>query len=492
MIRKILVFIILSAIPVYTYAHPIDISNSTISLNKETINISTYFHSFEIDYLLKENWISIDSIEQYYENKKIIADYINKNINIFSNQKECKLKSVNINEDEIYDILTNWLKVEYSIKCSEKIKDLDLEINYFNNFPLQTNKISIYNLNKSKDLLVYKVLTPKINSIKIDDIDNYNEENKIDSDCDWISDEDEKIYNTDSNKIDTDNDNYTDWEEIKWWWNPTDTNLWPWQEYKNKIIEVKCNNKEDEIIITSTKNTDSYNENNQLFANDFLNKTLKYITLFFTDNSWNIFYIFLLVYILWIIHAIWPWHSKSLLIAYTLQNDTWYKKWIIYSIIFSVTHILDILLLFLLTTLLFHFIDISKYTYYIQIFSVSVLFIFSIYLVIKAFRKKKELELKNEKSTLMIAFLSWLAPCSFAWSIYFLLLSIWKISMILPLIISLWLWILSTLIFIVILTVYMKNKAIERTKFLSLYANKISAIIIFIISISLWITLINT
>jgi len=59
---------------------------------------------------------------------------------------------------------------------------------------------------------------------------------------------------------------------------------------------------------------------------------------------------------------------------------------------------------------------------------------------------------------------------------------LWKFTLIVPLIISLWLWILTTLIFIVLITVFLKEKSVNKTKVFSKYSSKISAIIIFIIS----------
>lgn len=497
LIIYLLIFIINLSIINISYAHPLDISNSIVSIKKDEVSFTTYFHSFEIDYLLKENWKTINSLEDYYSNQDIIKNYIKNNIQIKNNSRICNIDQININEDEIYNILTDWLKVEYNFICNENIKDIDFQIKYFNNFPLQTNRLSIYNLNNSRDLLIYKILTPKIDNLKINDINNYLVWNIKDSDCDWLSDEDEKIYQTDINKIDTDWDNYSDNEEVEKWWNPTDRNLWPWQEYKSKISEVKCikdNEKKEQnnLIINKSTNNNDINSDTYAYWNEYLKKTLKYINNFFINNEWNILYIFLLVYILWIIHAIWPGHSKSLLVAYTLQEDSWYKKWLLYSLIFSVTHIVDILILFWITTLVFHYVDVSKYSYYIQATSILFLIWFSIYLIYKAFYNKNKFDSKDNKKSLMIAFLSWLAPCSFAWSIYFLLLSIWKISMILPLIIALWLWILSTLSTIVIITIFLKNKTLDKTKIFSQYSNKISAIVIFIISLSLWIWLLNT
>lgn len=487
MFKKLILLIFLLSFTVNTYAHPLDISNSTIGIKNNKVNITTYFHSFEVDYLLKINWIKNNSIEEYFENKEIIEKYITNNISLKNNQEYCKIRDFEFFKEEIYNIVTDWFKISYKIECKNRINNFNLEINYFTNFPLQTNKVKIYNLNKWIDLMLYKVLTPKINHIEIKDLDKFKAQKKIDSDCDWLWNEDEKIYKTDPYKIDTDWDNYSDFEEVTDWQNPLNKEYWPWQEYRGKLLPIKCNEKQIQINKTANKETELKKYNNldsNSYWSEYLKKILIYISNYINKNEWNLFYIFIIVYILWIIHAIWPWHSKSLLVAYTIEKENWYKKGLIYALIFSITHILDILILFWITTLAFQYIDVAKYNYYIQVVSISTLFIFSIYLVYKAFFNKINCK-KKEKKTLMIAFLSGLAPCSFAWSIYFLLLSLGKLSFILPLIIALWLWILSTLIMIVIITVFIKEKSLSKTKTFSKYSSKISALIILSISLFL-------
>jgi ABC-type nickel/cobalt efflux system permease component RcnA len=212
---------------------------------------------------------------------------------------------------------------------------------------------------------------------------------------------------------------------------------------------------------------------------------MKYIDNFFTYNEWNIIYIFLIVFWLGVIHAIWPWHSKSLLVAYTLEKNHWYAKWVFFAFIFTITHILDILILFLITKVIVTFIDISKFNYYIQVVSAILLFVLSLFLLYKAYKKKQcqHLNKNPQKTSLFIAFLAWLAPCSFAWSIFLLLLAVWKSSWIFPLVIALWLWIFTTLVWIVLLAVFLKNKIYNKAENIAIYSSFLSAWIIFIISL---------
>jgi hypothetical protein len=54
------------------FAHPLDISSSFLSFNKNYLNITTFFHSYEIEYLLTKNNIKFKSVYEYYDYKDII------------------------------------------------------------------------------------------------------------------------------------------------------------------------------------------------------------------------------------------------------------------------------------------------------------------------------------------------------------------------------------------------------------------------------------
>ena len=480
--KIILVFVIFFMSFKFAFAHPLDISVSTANIKWNNINITTYFHSFEIEYLLKKNNIIPDWVIDYFENENIIKDYIKQNL-VFKNKSEtCELWEIKIDRDEAYDILTKWLSANYSLKCNEKIDNFELYLNYFLEFKLQTNRITIYDLNNGiKDIkpIIYKVLTSKISSLNLD-LNNLNVV-RVDSDGDWLSNEEEKVYLTDPNKIDSDDDFYTDKEEIDYWWNPLNHDLWPGQQYRDKLDIVLSQEKIDSLQKINEEMLEK-NLSDYWYNSNYLNKVMKYINDYFENKSWNIFIIFFIVYTLWILHAAWPGHSKWLLIAYTLEKENGYKKWLLFSVIFTITHIIDIIILFIITKVIISFVDPWKYIYYVQLVSWIILFFLSLYLILKAFKKENE---QCKKPTLTIAFLAWLAPCSFAWSIFLLLVALWKTSWLLPLIFALWLGIFTTLIFVVIISVYLKNKAYSKIWFLAKYSSIFSSLIILIISIIL-------
>ena len=119
--KIILILIIFFTTFNLAFAHPLDISVSTANIKWKTMNITTYFHSFEIEYLLKKNNIIPDWVIDYFENENIIKDYIKQNLVLKNKNKDCELWEIKIDRDEAYDILTNWLSANYSLLCSENI-----------------------------------------------------------------------------------------------------------------------------------------------------------------------------------------------------------------------------------------------------------------------------------------------------------------------------------------------------------------------------------
>jgi hypothetical protein len=89
------------------FAHPLDISVSTVYIKNNYAHITTYFHSYEIEYLLKKNNINPDGVNDYYDNNNIIIDYLSKNIVLKNNQKICIINNIELISDETYKILTD-------------------------------------------------------------------------------------------------------------------------------------------------------------------------------------------------------------------------------------------------------------------------------------------------------------------------------------------------------------------------------------------------
>ncbi len=61
---------------------------------------------------------------------------------------------------------------------------------------------------------------------------------KIDTDGDGLSDEEEIAYNTDPKKIDTDGDFYTDYEEVTYGWDPRNPAVSPGQTQRDRLPQT--------------------------------------------------------------------------------------------------------------------------------------------------------------------------------------------------------------------------------------------------------------
>lgn len=484
----------------FTFAHPLDISSSFINFKGNKIDVTTFFHSYEIEYLLNNSWVKVKNIWEYKKNENIIINYLKENISLNIPENNCTIENIVIIESEEYEILTKWFEVNYSFNCEKEITKWELEVNFFNNFELQTNRVTFYDLNAWETTpFEYKILTPQI-SIYQFDLNNKTPICVVDSDWDGLSDWDEKLYKTDPNNIDSDWDFYTDAEEVNAWWYPADNNISPGQTFRETMPEYLKENawksiktkkdcdKENEIFTSNNKSTWLLQS---WFANEYFSKTIEKISNYLNGIwNYNFIYIFLIVVFLWFIHAAWPGHSKSLLISYILDKNKSFFDWFLFIVIFSITHLIDIVLLFLVVKFFFSMTNASNYMLYIQRFSIVILLLFSIYFIYKSFKNlkiesKETLFDKWVKWNILLWFVSWLVPCTFGWSIFLLLFSLWKIWLILPLIWALGLGIFIFLFSLLIIVYFFRKKAFERVDILSKYSQVISSSLIFVLSIYL-------
>lgn len=501
--KKIVILIFMfSFIFLKAFAHPIDISTNTLSIKNNYISATTFFHSYEIEYLLNSKKIVFKNVWDYFLHEDIIKEYIKKNIKVHTKDNKCKIENILVTKLEEYQVLTSWMEITYWFSCEKKLEKWEVEINFFNNFPLQTNKLSIYDANISEQTPFSSiVLTPSLNKYSFD-LSKKTNYCKVDSDWDWISDEMELVYKTDPKKIDTDNDFYTDYEEIFKSFPVLDRNLWPWQEPRYAIPkEVLEKTKkdittkqdcEDKWYESSTTKLSNWLLSNSIWNNYFI-EVLKNISRYISWNSTNwIFYILISVVFLWFIHALGPGHSKSLLISYILDKNKSFFDGMLYITIFSITHLIDIVVLFLFTKIFFSVYDISNYMLYIQRVSVIILIFFSIFLIYRSYKNiklKKEIKCESNKndvkSSIFLWFVSGLAPCTFWWSIFLLLFSLWNFNLILPMILALWIWIFLCLFLVMVLTFVLRKKVFEKVKFFSMYSSIFSSTVLLLLSIYL-------
>lgn len=437
----ILVFIELFLIPRSIFAHPLDVSNTTLTLASDKITWVIYIHPVQIDKILLASGIAPESlnIDTYYQQKNILYQYIKTHQSI----QGCNWWDFSILDglmvDEIYSA---WFPISYTILCKENTETLQIENTFCSDIPLQTNRINIYTQSGGKIDTI--IMTSSYTKAERSIIQGKN--NSIDSDGDGLSDSEESIYQTSPLEKDTDKDGYTDKEELSNSWNPLNPEPGPWQtsrEYR------------DEIPTQKHTLTDA---SSGVWWGALFEKTLKIIRQW---SEWiesiSFSSVALLLFSLGFLHAFWPWHSKSILASYVIDRRVTLFGGFLYAWIFSVVHILDILVVALIAKFLFILHDPSLYFQHIQKWSILVLTGVTLYLVArnlseirKPLQRDEEEAAKNTRIPWVLAILSWLTPCIFWWSIFLLLFSVGKMEWILPLLFLFWLGIFSCLAIVVI------------------------------------------
>lgn len=324
-----LILLVLLSVPGTLFAHPLDISSSTYTVQGKEVSATTYFHTYEAERLLRTNRINLDTSEDYYKNSRIFEDYVRERAILRNNGNPCRIHSISLIRKEMYEIISEGLGAEYSFTCDAPVEVLTIDLRFFSEYELQTNRLRLYYIARGVDSttpIAYKVLNPLVSSYTHNLSDT--EIKKLpDTDGDGIPDEEERIYRTDPTKIDTDGDYYTDYEEVTMGWNPINVSPSPGQTPRDNMPDILSAPPTGIIQNTPADPYDSryIKQTNLLdtgFGNIQLRDTLKAITETFRDLSFGSFwYIFGLVVLLGFMHAIGPGHSKGFLVSYILDRE---------------------------------------------------------------------------------------------------------------------------------------------------------------------------
>jgi ABC-type nickel/cobalt efflux system permease component RcnA len=485
---------------VATYWHPLDVSNTTLTIYDSSIIWVTYIHPVELDRILvSSGWMEPTSItlESYYSLTGILTNYLNETLQVTNIDKLCTMWNFEFQEwlmiDEIY---SGWFPISYTFYCSDKIQDPIVKITFLNEVPLQTNRLYIYQtLSWTLQRTAYKVLNAKKDSHTL----NLSIDSNffvIDSDKDWLSDEDESLYNTNPNNSDTDGDGYSDLVEIQSSWNPLTKELSPWQrtysKEENNIIQQ--NTKNNESLVPIARNWTNLSQDSSVWGGERFRNILRDIRLYIEwSTEWkNLWILLFSIWILWFLHAIWPGHSKGILISQIIDDDMSYSKSIMYCLVFTCIHLIDIIIVVIITKLFFNFLDPSVYLSTISRLSAVLVFGIWLYLIfysIKKYRQKNNQtpsrNVLKEKNYIVMAIITWLTPCAFGWSIFLMLMAIGKMSLAPPLLLSLWIGIFLCLSLIASITWFMKDRIYTFSPKISTISPIISSIFIICIGAGL-------
>ncbi len=477
-------------------AHPLDVSNTTLTLYENSIEWVTYVHPVELDRILVNNTqltpteITVDS---YYALIGVLSQYLKDTISVNSALEKCELSNFSFTEDLMIDeIFSSGFPIGYHIQCSWPLADPEVSIRFLLEVPLQTNKLNIYKSTWKGDFekIDYRVLNKKKESLTI----SLSEKKTIiDTDKDWLSDEDEILYGTKIDNLDSDSDGYSDFVEIQNSWNPLTKELSPWQKpYSNAVSW--------EAIILAKRQDNSLAQDTTVWWWVRFAQVLRNIRIFIDEKgSFGGFWILMFsIFILWFIHALGPGHSKWILVSQILDKNIGFLKGIAYSGVFSLVHILDIILVVLISRYLFQYVDPSMYLGTIQKYSVFLILIIGVYLLFSSIRsykmqdaaiKKIDTKVPSRYKHLFLAVITGLTPCAFGWSIFLMLLAVNRGDLTLPLLIALGMGIFSCLAIIACITIFWKKKVILFAPKIGSISPIISSSFIILIGFSLFIQL---
>ncbi len=480
----------LSLIPLGVFlanAHPLDVSNTTLTIYPDSIVGVTYFHPVELDRILVlSGWVNPDilSVDTYYAMTWVLTWYLDETLFVENKWDRCTMGNYQIPEwlmiDELFQM---GLPISYTIVCSEKIVAPIITINICNEVQLQTNRLYIYESDGGPPIQRdYRVLNINKNSHTI--VLGSKKEEPIDTDGDWVGDEDELLYRTSPTDQDTDHDGYSDKVEIDASWNPLSPVTSPWQI---PFEQKKLNEEQETLDIPIQKPTP------HTLAQDTIiwwwarfSQILTQIRLYIDDHgsTESFFLLYLSVFLLGFIHAIGPGHSKGILVSQILDTGMTYKKSVVYSGIFSLVHILDIIVVVVISKYFLKLFDPGKYLGTIQLMSIYLILIVSVYLLISSvlryIQKKNDKEKKQNPikkwSHILLAIISWLTPCAFGWSIFLLLFAVKRTDLALPLLSALGLGIFACLFLITTVTHIMKDRIYRFSPNIGMFSPIISSV----------------
>lgn len=219
--RFFLIFVFFIFLPNFIYSHPLDITYTTLVPKQNYLLGKTYIHPFELNQLASANRIEIYE-EQYPELPPILFQYFRDNFKVFSDEKQIALNELQLEEKSVSGILADGIYIFFKIP---KHKIYKLKVTLFLEYSCtQSNKMILLNKDarpvpgRPEIIFTRNRQTWTLNLEQPDfsaDLDNH-----ADADKDGLSNHLEFLFGTDSTKVDTDGDRYTDFEEIYMGWNP--------------------------------------------------------------------------------------------------------------------------------------------------------------------------------------------------------------------------------------------------------------------------------
>jgi ABC-type nickel/cobalt efflux system permease component RcnA len=450
-----------------------------LTLGERVVFGATYLHSYELGVLMGRSQRSYSDVTDILEAKDLVISYLRDHIALDTPSGRCTIDSIYIDDQDGYDILSKWLRVDYSFMCPGSIDGARMLLDIFTEFDLQTNRLTILDTDGKE--LYYKVATARVPTV---DISLSRVLSLVDSDWDGLPDEEEKIYKTDVHSRDTDNDYYTDSEEVYYGWNPLSPLPSPGQSVRTRAREAQIS--PPRSIEQTHSSYDLSGVDTSLWSALFPELLREIGNVVRGESQTSFFWVFFAVFGLWFLHALGPGHAKGLLASIMVHKKSGFMTGLRFITLFSLVHILDILLLYLLIRVALTTVDSATVLSIIQKCSSLLLVILGVYLFFGNHDSDEDDYWK--KKTWILAIIAGLAPCTFGWSIFFLLMSLGKMAWIPFLIAALALGIFVCLLVILMILTVTKKHAYHHFDILARSSVRISALFILIIWVYLSLT----
>ncbi len=476
------------------FAHPLDISNTTFTLYEKSVEWVTYIHPVQLDRILSTRGdISPTAItvDTYYTLTWVLTRYIEETIELKNNNDKCSISNFAFQEWLMIDeIFTRGFPISYTFSCDTRLESPIATIRFLTDVPLQTNKLNIYTtlLGNGVEKIDYSILNIKKESLNIS---LSGKKMLSDDDGDGLSNEDEILYGTLKDKRDTDADGYSDLYEIQNSWNPLTHDLSPGQKPYDLSEETETHSN---LSSSANWKDETLQTDSAVWWWVWFSNILRDLRIYLdTSDSSSHWFFLLLISVLGLgfFHALGPGHSKWILISQIMNRDIWMFGWIMYSLFFSIVHILDIIIVVLVSRFLFEFVDIQLVMTQIQQLSVFLILIIGVYLLRDAIRNyswQKKVTKTSPRWYLSLAIITWLTPCAFGWSIFLMLLATGRWDLAIPLFLSLWAGIFLCLFLITILVTLFKTWIFRFAPKIGQLSPIISSSFIIVIGVSLFIT----
>lgn len=491
--------VLASVLPRAVFAHPLDVSATTMTVSDNGVSATTALHPSEVERILGMRGIPMRSVTygDYYSKKEYVFDYLKKTVSFSADGKPCEIGNFQTRDRTVDEIFAEGFPVSYSFSCSGPVGKADVEIRIFNELPLQTNRLTL--LGTDGSVLAYKVLTPVISNLSYD-IASGPAVNGADADADGLSDEEENAYRTDAGNPDSDGDNYFDGEEVAWGWNPLSKDLSPGQKYREEPLVsaaplptfsgVGQGSSPSGSARGSGNSGDSTAKyqapvsllDSSVYGADFFREVLRGVAKFADAPSATGFWtLFLLTAVLGFVHAAGPGHSKTLLVASVVDRRRGFWSGIAFAVVFTITHLADVAILVLLTKYVFEAFDPGPYMLAVQRFGSLGLGTLAIYLAYRAYRDWGKNAPEAEFRTMpgwkdvFAGFFAGLAPCAFGWGIFLVLFSLGKIGWALPLLGALGIGIFACLFLVLSAAYFLRERAFRFAPLAIRYSQAVSA-----------------